>query len=83
MRAALGAAERVFDLAWTHNHVLVRRLDASEAETQLYEQLASNVLYNSSSITQRTDVNGAPAIGRRVAAGPRSQAIYHSGDGHP
>ena len=39
------SAERVFELSWTHNQVLLRRLDATEADTQLYERLVSNVLY--------------------------------------
>jgi cyclic beta-1,2-glucan synthetase len=39
------AADRVFELSWTHSQVVQRRLDASSADTQLYERLASNVLY--------------------------------------
>lgn len=39
-------ANRVFGLAWTHNQVLLRQLNASEADTQLYSQLASSVIYN-------------------------------------
>jgi cellobiose phosphorylase len=39
------SGDRVFDLSWTHNQVLLRRLDATEADTQLYERLVSNVLY--------------------------------------
>ncbi|HEX4423584.1 MAG TPA: glucoamylase family protein, partial [Kofleriaceae bacterium] len=39
------AADRVFKLSWTHSQVVQRRLDATSAETQLYERLASNVLY--------------------------------------
>ena len=34
-----------FELSWTHSQVVLRRLDATEADTQLYERLASNVLY--------------------------------------
>ena len=33
-------ADRVFDLAWTHSQVVLRRLDATEADTQLYGRLA-------------------------------------------
>ncbi|HEY5946986.1 MAG TPA: glucoamylase family protein, partial [Kofleriaceae bacterium] len=39
------AADRVFELSWTHSQVVQRRLDASGEEIQLYERLASNVLY--------------------------------------
>ena len=39
-------ADRVFDLAWTHSQVVLRQLDASEADTQLFGRLASSVLYS-------------------------------------
>ncbi|WP_308418565.1 GH36-type glycosyl hydrolase domain-containing protein [Chitinimonas arctica] len=38
-------ADRVFDLAWTYSQVVLRQLNASEADSQLYARLASNVLY--------------------------------------
>jgi cyclic beta-1,2-glucan synthetase len=40
-------ADRVFELAWTHSQVVLRQLDATEADTQLYGRLASHVLYAS------------------------------------
>jgi cellobiose phosphorylase len=40
-------ADRVFELAWTHSQVVLRQLDATEADTQLYGRLASNILYAS------------------------------------
>jgi cellobiose phosphorylase len=39
------SADRVFELSWTHSQVLLRRLDATETDTLLYERLVSNVLY--------------------------------------
>jgi cyclic beta-1,2-glucan synthetase len=39
-------ADRVFELAWTHSQVLLRQLNATEADTQLYARLASRVLYS-------------------------------------
>jgi len=39
------AADRVFELSWTHSQVVQRRLEATSADTQLYERLASNVLF--------------------------------------
>jgi cellobiose phosphorylase len=39
------AADRVFELSWTHSQVVQRRLEASSADTQLYERLASHVVY--------------------------------------
>ncbi|GFM38228.1 GH36-type glycosyl hydrolase domain-containing protein [Desulfovibrio psychrotolerans] len=38
-------ADRVFDLAWTHSQVLLRQLNASEAEAHLYGKLAGSILY--------------------------------------
>jgi cyclic beta-1,2-glucan synthetase len=38
-------ADRVFDLAWTHSQVVLRQLNASEADAQLYARLASSVIY--------------------------------------
>ncbi len=38
-------ADRVFDLAWTHSQVVLRQLNASEAEAQLHARLASSVIY--------------------------------------
>jgi len=38
-------ADRAFDLAWTHSQVSLRRLNASEAQAQLYGRLASALIY--------------------------------------
>jgi cellobiose phosphorylase len=38
-------ADRVFDLAFTHNQVLLRQINATPAEAQLYERLAGSLLY--------------------------------------
>lgn len=40
------AAERVLELAWTHSQVLLRRLNATDVDVQLYERLASSILYS-------------------------------------
>jgi cyclic beta-1,2-glucan synthetase len=39
------SAERVFELSWTHSQVVLRQLDLTEADTQLYERLASHLIY--------------------------------------
>jgi len=49
-------ADRVFDLAWTHSQVVLRQLNASEAEAQLHSRLASSVIYANAAL--RT----APAV---------------------
>jgi cellobiose phosphorylase len=37
--------DRAFDLAWPHNQVTLRHLDATEREAQLYGRLASALIY--------------------------------------
>lgn len=43
-------ADRVFELAWTHSQVVLRQLNASEAEAQLYARLANHVIYPNSAL---------------------------------
>ncbi|MDQ6679448.1 MAG: cyclic beta 1-2 glucan synthetase, partial [Pseudomonadota bacterium] len=38
-------ADRVFELAWTHAQVVLRQLNVSETEAQLYGRLAGAVIY--------------------------------------
>ena len=40
-------ADRVFELAWTHSHILLRQLNATEADAQAYSRLAGSVIYAS------------------------------------
>jgi cyclic beta-1,2-glucan synthetase len=43
-------ADRVFELAWTHSQVVLRQINATEADAQLYGHLASSVIYANSSL---------------------------------
>jgi cellobiose phosphorylase len=43
-------ADRVFKLAWTHNQVVLRQINATEADAQLYGRLASSVIYANPSL---------------------------------
>ncbi|MBY0358848.1 MAG: hypothetical protein K2W82_12660 [Candidatus Obscuribacterales bacterium] len=38
-------ADRVFDLSWTHSQVILRQINANEADAQLYSRLASSVIF--------------------------------------
>ena len=38
-------ANRVFKLAWTHSQVVLRQINATEADAQLYGRLANSVIY--------------------------------------
>ncbi len=42
--------DRVFELAWTHAQVMLRQLDASEADAQLYARLAGSLIYANPSL---------------------------------
>ncbi len=43
-------ADRVFELAWTHAQVVLRQLNASEADAQLYARMAGMVIYAQSTL---------------------------------
>ena len=43
-------ADRVFELAWTHSQVLLRQINATEADAQLYGRLAGSVIYANASL---------------------------------
>ena len=43
-------ADRVFELAWTHGQVVLRQINASETDAQLYGRLASSVIYANASL---------------------------------
>jgi cellobiose phosphorylase len=68
-------ADRVFDLAWTHSQVVLRQLNATEAEAQLYGRLANAVIYAHSLL--RADA-GVLVANRRGQSGLWAYAI--SGD---
>ena len=42
-------ADRVFGLAWTHSQVLLRQINATEADAQLYGHLAGSIVFANSS----------------------------------
>jgi cyclic beta-1,2-glucan synthetase len=43
-------ADRVFDLAYTHSQVVLRQLNATEADAQLYGSLAGSVIFAQASL---------------------------------
>jgi cellobiose phosphorylase len=42
--------DRAFELAWTHSQVVLRQIDATEADAQLYARLAGSVIFNNASL---------------------------------
>ncbi|HEY8024447.1 MAG TPA: glucoamylase family protein [Burkholderiaceae bacterium] len=68
-------ADRVFELAWTHSQVVLRQLNATEADAQLYARLAGSVIY----LNDRLRAEASTLIkNRRGQSGLWSYAI--SGD---
>ena len=51
-------ADRVFELAWTHSQVVLRQINATETDAQLYGRLAGSVIYANSSLRADTGVLG-------------------------
>ena len=49
-------ADRVFELAWTHAQVLLRQINANEADAQLYGRLANSVIYAHASLRAESSV---------------------------
>jgi cellobiose phosphorylase len=47
--------DRVFELAWTHSQVVLRQINATEADAQLYGQLASSIIFPNQML--RTDAS--------------------------
>ncbi len=43
-------ADRVFDLAWTHSQVMLRQLNATQADAQIFEEMAGSILYAHASL---------------------------------
>ncbi|MCK7473911.1 MAG: hypothetical protein MZV49_11200 [Rhodopseudomonas palustris] len=68
-------ANRVFDLAWTHSQVVLRQLNATPADAQLYGRLAGSILYTNASLRAEP---GVLAQNRRGQSGLWSHAV--SGD---
>ena len=58
-------ADRVFELAWTHSQVMLRQINASESDAQLYGRLASSVIYANSVVArgrERSDQESSRTI---------------------
>ncbi len=49
-------SDRVFDLAWTHSQVLLRQLNVTESEAQIYGCLAGSIIYANSSLRADPDI---------------------------
>ncbi len=52
----LTLAARVFELAFTHSQVVLRQINATETDAQLYGRLASSIIYANSSLRADTNI---------------------------
>ena len=50
------SSDRVFDLSWTHSQVVLQQLGITEAESQLYEQMAGRILYSDATLRASASV---------------------------
>ncbi len=48
--------DRGFELSWTHSQIILRQINASESDAQLYGKLASAVIYLNQSLRAAPDV---------------------------
>ena len=49
-------ADRVFELAWTHGQVVLRQINATDQDAQLYARLASSVVFANSPLRAEANV---------------------------
>ncbi|MGQ0619825.1 MAG: GH36-type glycosyl hydrolase domain-containing protein [Panacagrimonas sp.] len=42
--------DRVFELAWTHNEVMLRQINASAADARLFSRLAAHIIYSNAEL---------------------------------
>lgn len=46
-------ADRVLELAWVHSQVVLRQINAAEADAQLYGRMASSIIYHNPALRTR------------------------------
>ena len=78
-------ADRVFDLAWTHSQVLLRQLNASLADAQLYEHMATSIIYANPSLRAdpgilRTNRRGQSGLWGQAVSGDLPIVLLHIAD---
>ncbi|HLO59796.1 MAG TPA: glucoamylase family protein [Bacteroidales bacterium] len=49
-------SNRVFELAWTHSQVVLRQINATESDAQLYARLASSIIYSNPSLRAESGI---------------------------
>lgn len=49
-------SDRVFDLSWTHSHILLQQLNVTEVDAQAFARLAGSIIYSSSLHRARSSI---------------------------
>ena len=76
-------ADRVFELAWTHSQILLRQLNATEADAQVYGRLAGSIIYASAlrrakaSVLDPQSARTIRTVGLRHLGRPADRAGAH------
>ena len=52
----LRLADRAFEMAWTHSQVVLRQLNITETDAQLYARLTSSIIYANASLRAEAGV---------------------------
>ena len=78
-------AERAFDLAWTHNQVTLRQINATEGEAQLYGRLAGALIYaeaarRANPEVQRTNRRGQSSLWSHGVSGDAPLVLLRVSD---
>ena len=78
-------ADRVFDLAWTHNQVTLQQFGISEAEAQDYERLAGSIVFANASMRADPSVilqnrRGQPGLWGYAISGDLPIVLLQIGD---
>jgi cyclic beta-1,2-glucan synthetase len=48
--------DRAFELSWTHSQVVLRQINATEAQAQLYSRLAGSVIYANATLRAKPEI---------------------------
>ena len=78
-------ADRVFDLSWTHSQVLLRQLNASLADAQLYEHMATAIIYPNAHLRAdaailRSNLRGQSGLWGQAISGDLPIVLLHIAD---
>jgi cellobiose phosphorylase len=71
-------ADRVVELAWTHAQVVLRQINATEADARLYARLANSIVFANASLERSPQSSAAIAADNPDCGATRSPATCRS-----